>query len=80
MSDHEKALEEFAMLVPSKEGENPEQYQTRIRFLYRVSDWSEAGAIRVYRDSSLLGPTSAPLNGVIRARCKTPPVASRPPG
>ena len=35
MSDDEKALGEFAALVPRKEGELNEQYQARIRFLYR---------------------------------------------
>ena len=38
MSDPEKALEEFGAPVPSREGESPEQYQARSRFVSRVSD------------------------------------------
>jgi len=49
MSDHQKALEEFAALVPNTEGESPAQYQARIGSLYRLSDWSEPGSVKVYR-------------------------------
>jgi hypothetical protein len=42
-------MDDWHSQVPRREGESLEHYEARIRFLRRVSDWSDPESIQVIR-------------------------------
>ena len=45
--------------VPRREGESQEHYESRLRFLERVSDWGEDDYPKINRDGELVEPDHA---------------------